>query len=93
MDIFDYSPHLLKMQALIKELTSSTLYKDWDTSRELSLQIATEAKLLLNWLNEQSIGKKLSFQDNFPKLPTGRYICHVCNRQEMVRAKFDEESG
>ena len=53
MEIFDYSPHLLKMQALIKQLTSSTLHKDWDTSRELSLQIATEAKLLLNWLQEQ----------------------------------------
>lgn len=53
MDIFDYSPHLLKMQALIKELHTSTLHKDWDTSRELSLQIATEARLLLNWLRDQ----------------------------------------
>ncbi len=52
-DIFDYSPHLLKMQALIKKLHESTLHKDWDLSRELSLQIATEAKLLLNWLQEQ----------------------------------------
>jgi len=52
-EIFDYSPHLLKMQALIKKLTESTLHKDWDLSRELSLQIATEAKLLLNWLQEQ----------------------------------------
>jgi ribosomal protein L37AE/L43A len=23
----------------------------------------------------------------------GKYFCPVCNRQEMVRAKFDEESG
>ena len=23
----------------------------------------------------------------------GKYFCSVCNRQEMVRAKFDEESG
>jgi len=53
MDIFDYSPHLLKMQALIKELTTSTLHKDWDKSQELSLQIATEARLLLNWLRDQ----------------------------------------
>lgn len=52
-EIFDYSPHLLKMQALIKELHTSTLHKDWDTSRELSLQIATEARLLLNWLRDQ----------------------------------------
>lgn len=38
--------------------------------------------------------RSLSSQDNLPKFPTdGRYICHVCNRQEMVRAKFDEESG
>jgi hypothetical protein len=39
-------------------------------------------------------GEKLSSQDNFSKSPTDRrYTCHVCNRQEMVRAKFDEESG
>jgi len=37
--------------------------------------------------------RSLASEDNLPKLPTGRYICHVCNRQEMVRAKFDEESG
>ena len=37
---------------------------------------------------------KLSSKDNLTKSPTnGRYICHVCNSQEMVRAKFDEESG
>lgn len=39
-------------------------------------------------------GEKLSSQDNLSKSPANRrYTCHVCNRQEMVRAKFDEESG
>ena len=39
-------------------------------------------------------GEKLSSQDNLTKSPINRrYTCHVCNRQEMVRAKFDEESG
>lgn len=39
-------------------------------------------------------GKELSSQDNLSKSPTDRrYTCHVCNSQEMVRAKFDEESG
>lgn len=39
-------------------------------------------------------GEKLSSQDNLTKSPTNRrYTCHVCNRQEMVKAKFDEESG
>lgn len=46
-----------------------------------------------NALAIRARGEELSSQDNLPKLPTGRYICHVCNSQEMVRAKFDEESG
>jgi hypothetical protein len=39
-------------------------------------------------------GEELSSKDNLSKSPTDRgYTCPVCNRQEMVRAKFDEESG
>lgn len=52
-DIFDYSPHLLKMQTLVKRLTESTLHKDWELSKSLAMQVSVEAKLLLNWLNKQ----------------------------------------
>jgi hypothetical protein len=58
----------------------------------LTPRLQAAARLLRNhgWTVREP---ELSSQDNLPKLPTGRYICHVCNRQEMVRAKFDEESG
>lgn len=52
-DIYDYSPHLLAIQAMVKQLTEATLKKDWDRAEILSMKIAVEAKLLLNWLKDQ----------------------------------------
>ena len=62
---------------------------------EYSLLHSVEVQRLERFANLVAAAERrnLSSQDNLPKLPTGRYICHVCNRQEMVRAKFDEESG
>ena len=63
---------------------------------EYSLLHSVEVQRLERFANLVAAAERrsLSSQDNLPKFPTdGRYICHVCNRQEMVRAKFDEESG
>lgn len=62
---------------------------------EYSLLHSVEVQRLERFANLVAAAERrsLSSQDNLPKLPTGMYICHVCNRQEMVRAKFDEESG
>jgi hypothetical protein len=56
-------------------------------------RLQAAARLLRNhgWKVQEP---ELSSQDNLSKSPTDRrYTCHVCNSQEMVRAKFDEESG
>jgi hypothetical protein len=38
---------------MVKQLTEATLKKDWGRAEILSMKIAVEAKLLLNWLKDQ----------------------------------------
>ena len=78
----------LWQQALIESVKDGEQFTRYHFA---SLVAAAEREACAKKMDE--LCGKLSRKDNLPKLPTGRYICHVCNRQEMVRAKFDEESG
>lgn len=42
---------------------------------------------------ERFAGLVVAAERNKEEQENGKYFCPVCNRQEMVRAKFDEESG